>query len=90
MATALHQPERVLGNVARREALFELPLPDLRAGRGFSFRYAFINDSPHIIGSPTQNIGDENYWDVHSTTRPCGSTRPREPTPTTSGAIARC
>lgn len=43
---------------------FELPLADLQAGRGFSFYYGVCTDSL-VYGSPTQNIGDENYWAAH-------------------------
>jgi hypothetical protein len=43
---------------------FELPLKDLKAGTGFSFQYAFVNEFL-TFSSPTQNIGDENYWAAH-------------------------
>ena len=42
---------------------WELPLAQLKAGGTVSFYYAHItDDSP---GSPTQNIGDENYFASH-------------------------
>jgi hypothetical protein len=52
---------------------FELPLADLKAGRGFTYQYAFIPDTVSgdptkrlSIGSPIQNIlGDTNYWAAH-------------------------
>lgn len=43
---------------------FELPLKELQAGAGFSFYYGICADSL-TYGSPTQNIGDENYWAAH-------------------------
>ncbi len=44
---------------------FELPLANLQAGTGFTFQYALISDTTLTYGSPTQNIGDENYWAAH-------------------------
>jgi hypothetical protein len=43
---------------------FELPLKELQAGTGFSYYYALVTDQL-VYGSPTQNIGDENYWAAH-------------------------
>ena len=43
---------------------FEFPLKELQAGSGFSFYYAVCTDSL-TYGSPTQNVGDENYWAAH-------------------------
>lgn len=43
---------------------FELPLKELQAGTGFSYWYALLTDNL-VYGSPTQNIGDENYWAAH-------------------------
>jgi hypothetical protein len=43
---------------------FELPLKELKAGTGFNFQYAFVNDAL-TFSSPTQNISDENYWATH-------------------------
>jgi hypothetical protein len=43
---------------------FELPLKELRAGTGFSFYYGLCTDAL-VYGSPTQGIGDENYWAAH-------------------------
>jgi hypothetical protein len=43
---------------------FELPLKEMKAGTGFSFQYAFITDQL-TYSSPTQNIGDTNYWAAH-------------------------
>jgi hypothetical protein len=43
---------------------FELPLKELSAGTGFTYWYGLITD-PLVYGSPTQNIGDENYWAAH-------------------------
>lgn len=43
---------------------FELPLKEMQAGSGFSFYYGVCTDSL-TYGSPTQNIGDENYWAAH-------------------------
>lgn len=43
---------------------FELPLKELQAGTGFSYWYALLTDNLDY-GSPTQNIGDENYWAAH-------------------------
>jgi hypothetical protein len=43
---------------------FELPLKELQAGAGFSYYYALCGDQL-TYGSPTQNIGDENYWAAH-------------------------
>lgn len=43
---------------------FELPLKELQAGTGFSYYYAFISEAL-TYSSPTQNIGDENYWAAH-------------------------
>ena len=42
----------------------ELPLKELQAGTGFTFQYGICTDSL-VYGSPTQNIGDENYWAAH-------------------------
>ena len=39
-------------------------MADLQAGRGFSFYYGLCTDSL-VYGSPTQNIGEENYWAAH-------------------------
>jgi hypothetical protein len=43
---------------------FELPLKEIKAGSGFTYQYAMINEQL-TFGSPTQNIGDENYWAAH-------------------------
>jgi len=43
---------------------FELPLKELQAGTGFSFYYGLCADAL-VYGSPTQNIGNENYWAAH-------------------------
>jgi hypothetical protein len=43
---------------------FELPLKELQAGIGFNYYYALCSDNL-VYGSPTQNIGDENYWAAH-------------------------
>lgn len=43
---------------------FELPLNELKAGKAYSFYYGLCTDSL-TYGSPTQNIGDENYWAAH-------------------------
>jgi hypothetical protein len=43
---------------------FELPLKELQAGTGFNYSYALLTDRV-VYGSPTQNIGDENYWAAH-------------------------
>ena len=43
---------------------FELPLKELKAGAGFNYQYAFIAEAL-TFSSPTQNIGDENYWAAH-------------------------
>jgi hypothetical protein len=43
---------------------FELPLKELQAGTGFNYYYALCTDQI-TYGSPTQNIGDENYWAAH-------------------------
>jgi len=43
---------------------FELPLKELKAGTGFNFWYAVLTDAL-VYGSPTQNVGDENYWAAH-------------------------
>ena len=43
---------------------FELPLKELKAGTGFSFYYALVADQL-VYSSPTQNVGDENYWAAH-------------------------
>jgi hypothetical protein len=43
---------------------FELPLKEMQAGSGFSFYYGACTESL-TYGSPTQNIGDENYWAAH-------------------------
>jgi hypothetical protein len=43
---------------------FELPLKELQAGTGFNFWYGLLTDSL-VYGSPTQNVGDENYWAAH-------------------------
>jgi hypothetical protein len=43
---------------------FELPLADMAAGRGLSFFFGLCTDAL-TYGSPTQNIGDENYWAAH-------------------------
>jgi hypothetical protein len=43
---------------------FELPLKELQAGSGFGYSYALCTDKLSY-GSPTQNIGDENYWAAH-------------------------
>ncbi len=43
---------------------FELPLKELKAGTGFNYSYAFIGDAL-TYSSPTQNVGDENYWAAH-------------------------
>jgi hypothetical protein len=43
---------------------FELPLKELQAGTGFNYYYALCSDKL-VYGSPTQNIGDENYWAAH-------------------------
>jgi hypothetical protein len=55
------------GNAANAFAgklFFELPLKELAAGSGFSYYYALVTDQL-VYGSPTQNIGDENYWAAH-------------------------
>jgi hypothetical protein len=44
---------------------FELPLNELQAGTGFSYYYALVTDNRVTYGSPTQNVGDENYWAAH-------------------------
>jgi hypothetical protein len=41
-----------------------LPLKELRLGTGFSFYYGLCSDAL-VYGSPTQGIGDENYWAAH-------------------------
>lgn len=43
---------------------FELPLKELQVGTGFNYYYALCSDNL-VYGSPTQNIGDENYWAAH-------------------------
>jgi hypothetical protein len=43
---------------------FELPLKELQAGTGFNFWYGLLTDNL-TYGSPTQNIGDQNYWAAH-------------------------
>ncbi|MEO7121029.1 MAG: hypothetical protein ABIY62_08030, partial [Ginsengibacter sp.] len=42
----------------------ELPLKELQAGTGFTYQYSICTDNL-VYGSPTQNIGDENYWAAH-------------------------
>jgi hypothetical protein len=51
-------------DVFQGKLFFELPLKELKAGAGFSFQYAFVNESL-TFSSPTQNISDENYWAAH-------------------------
>ncbi len=51
-------------NPFQGKLFFELPLKDLKAGAGFGFYYALVADKLSY-GSPTQNIGDENYWAAH-------------------------
>src|SRR5206468_2211419 len=53
------------GKTFQGKLFFELPLADLKAGNGFTFQYAFINEPKLTFGSPTQNISDENYWAAH-------------------------
>lgn len=43
---------------------WELPLAQLKAGGSISFRYGNLTEALSY-GSPTQNIGDENYWAAH-------------------------
>jgi hypothetical protein len=43
---------------------FELPLAQLKAGGGLSFYFGYLTEKLRY-GSPTQNIGDENYWAAH-------------------------
>ncbi|MGD9713578.1 MAG: hypothetical protein AB7V46_16150 [Thermomicrobiales bacterium] len=44
---------------------YELPLADMKAGKGLSFLFAFIEDGISI-GSPIQNMAnDDNYWAGH-------------------------
>jgi hypothetical protein len=51
-------------NAFAGKLFFELPLRELNAGTGFNFSYAVCTDALSY-GSPTQNIGDENYWAAH-------------------------
>jgi hypothetical protein len=51
-------------NAFAGKLFFELPLRELKAGTGFNFSYAVCTDALSY-GSPTQNIGDENYWAAH-------------------------
>jgi hypothetical protein len=53
------------GDTFQGKLFFELPLADLVAGRSLSFYYAFIQEKSFTFGSPTQNIGAENYWAAH-------------------------
>ena len=43
---------------------FELPLGQMKAGGGLSFYFGYLTEALRY-GSPTQNIGDENYWAAH-------------------------
>jgi hypothetical protein len=52
------------GKNFKGKLFFELPLKDLKAGNGFNFYYALCSDQL-TYSSPTQNIGDENYWVAH-------------------------
>ena len=45
--------------------MFELPLAPLPKGEGFNYQYSFFADASNMYGTPTQNIGDENYWAGH-------------------------
>jgi hypothetical protein len=47
------------------KVFFELPLADIKAGQGFSYQYALVNETKMTFGSPTQNISGENYWAAH-------------------------
>lgn len=62
----LHVNTNVFAGV-QGKLFYELPLADMKAGRGFGFLYAFISDEGKLsIGSPIQNIaGDQNYWAAH-------------------------
>lgn len=51
-------------NAFAGKLFFELPLKELGAGSGFGYYYALVTDQL-VYGSPTQNIGDENYWAAH-------------------------
>ena len=43
---------------------WEVPLLQLKAGGGISLAYGYLTDAI-AYGSPTQNIGDTNYWAAH-------------------------
>lgn len=43
---------------------FELPQQEMKAGTGFNYYYAVCTDQL-VYGSPTQNVGDTNYWAAH-------------------------
>ncbi|KQV69479.1 hypothetical protein ASC64_06425 [Nocardioides sp. Root122] len=43
---------------------FELPLGQMKAGGRLSFYFGYLTEALRY-GSPTQNIGDENYWAAH-------------------------
>lgn len=51
-------------NAFQGKLFFELPLKELQSGIGFNYYYALCSDKL-VYGSPTQNIGDENYWAAH-------------------------
>lgn len=53
------------GKDLQGKLFFELPLGDLKAGNGFTFQYAFVNETKLTFGSPAQNIIGENYWAAH-------------------------
>ena len=45
--------------------MFELPLTPLQKGEGFNYQFGFFADTANMYGTPTQNIGNENYWAGH-------------------------
>jgi hypothetical protein len=51
-------------NAFAGKLFFELRLSELKAGGTLNFSYAVCTDNLSY-GSPTQNIGDENYWAAH-------------------------
>jgi hypothetical protein len=53
------------GQYFQGKVFFELPLATLASGGDLAFRFAFIQEPGLNFGSPTQNIGAENYWAAH-------------------------